>query len=69
MVIRCVVTCRDSSGTPTFFPCSVQCSEGDCEDGEHYEMAKELATDGGYESPGLVYDEFDGPSWLFWKLF
>jgi hypothetical protein len=67
--IKCVVTCRDANGTPTFFPCVVDCGQEEYDNGEHYECARAMAEDHRYEDPGLVFDENDGPAWLFEKLF
>lgn len=72
MIIKCVVTCRDANGTPTFLPVCVQCREEAYNEGDHYLAAQAEARNKRYESPGLVYDEKDGPAWLFeqfnWKL-
>lgn len=69
MNIRCVVSCRDANGVPTFYPCEVDCSRRQYEDGEHYEAAAELADDQGYDDVGVVYDENDGPAFLFEHYF
>lgn len=65
MLVKCVVTCRDSNGTPTFYPVRINCPEGEYREGGHYDGAREAAEDANYQDPGLVYDEFDGPAWLF----
>lgn len=67
MLVKCVVACRDASGCPTFFPCSVSVSQDDYDDGAHYDIAKNEAGDYGYEFglAAIVYDENDGPEWLF----
>lgn len=64
MRIRCVVAALDSSGVPSFASCRVECTEEDYAEGKHYEAAEALAQELGYE-PQLVYDERDGPQWLF----
>lgn len=60
-MIRCLVSCRDANGVPTFFPMVVQCSEDEYNYGEHYEIALIAAMDGRYEGPHLVYDDDDLP--------
>ena len=69
MKIKCVVSCRDASGTPSFCPCTVEAETEQYANGEHYDLAKEKAEEEGYEDVGLVYDENDGPSWLFSHFF
>lgn len=67
--IRCVVACRDAGGTPTFYPIEFVCSTEAYENGDHYLVAQEMAREDGYESVGIVYDENDGPAWLFRHMF
>lgn len=67
--VRCVVSCRDASGVPTFFPCTIECVKREYDDGTHYAEAQAWAEDEGYEDVGLVYDENDGPQFLFDNLF
>lgn len=69
MKIRCVVSCRDANGIPSFYPCTVEVTEEQYKEGDHYDEADVLATDAGYEDVGLVYDENDGPKFLFDNLF
>lgn len=71
MKIRCVVACRDASGSPDFYPCTVRVSQNQYEEGVHYDKAKELADGDGYESTDFapVFDEYDGPDWLFRHVF
>ena len=70
MIIQCVVACMCSEG-PVFFPCKVEIPEEEYDVGTHYDMAEQLALDEGYEGPAVVFDENDGPDWLFanfnWK--
>lgn len=63
--IKCVVACFDSQGKPTFFPCIIECTEQEYEIGEHYCMAREKAREAGYENSMVVFDQHDGPKWLF----
>ncbi len=69
MKIKCAVSCRSADGTPTFFPTIVHCSQEKYDNGEHYEIADAVAYAYGYETGHLVYDENDGPTWLFANLF
>lgn len=69
MIIKCVVSCRNSEGCPVLVPYTLEVSEQEVEDGEHYECAQGCAHEDGYEDVGLVYDENDGPAWLFENLF
>ena len=65
MQIKCVIACFNASGEPDFFFCIVKCSESDYDVGLHYEKAEEFAKEEGYSGPMIVYDENDGPDWLF----
>jgi hypothetical protein len=67
--IRCVVACSNAEGTPDFYPTTVETELMSYESGDHYDEAKCMATDNGYDGPFIVYDEMDGPDWLFEKLF
>ncbi len=65
MVIKCVVTCHNASGEPDFYFCKVKCSQEQYDDGKHYETAQSKAAEQGYEGDFVVFDENDGPAWLF----
>jgi hypothetical protein len=65
MKIKCVVACVNAQGEPDFCCVIVECSQEQYELGEHYDRARQAASDGGYENPMLVYDENDGPRWFF----
>jgi hypothetical protein len=65
MDIRCVVACKNASGQPDFFACTVKASPEEYDNGEHYEAAQRAAEGEGYEGPFVVYDQNDGPAWLF----
>jgi hypothetical protein len=71
MKVKCVVACRDASGVPTLYPCVVRITKDGYDGGDHYDLAREEADDAGYEvGPGtLVYDEDDGPAFLFRHFF
>jgi len=69
MKIRCVVSCRACDGTPDFFATTVEVDQDGYDEGEHYELAKEEAEEEGFEDVGIVYDENDGPDFLFDNLF
>ena len=67
--VKCVVACRNANGEPDFFPCTVNASQEQYDEGEHYDEAEQIAAEQGYEKPFLVYDENDGPAWLFDRMF
>jgi hypothetical protein len=69
MQLRCIVACHNASGAPDFYPCTVEVSLEQYDEGEHYERAEEKARDSGYEGPMLAYDENDGPELLFRHYF
>lgn len=48
----------DASGAPDILPLAVECSAQDVENGNHYELAKNLAAEHGYE-PQFAFDEND----------
>lgn len=58
-IIRCIVACTNSAGTPDFYCVRVCCTQTDYDNGDHYEAAK-LASDR-YEGPYVVFDENDSP--------
>lgn len=59
--IKCVVTCRNSEGTPDMHPVLVYCTPEQYDDGQHYVSAKINAINDGYENCGIVYDANDYP--------
>lgn len=65
MLIECVVACRNAEGVSDFYFCKVECSESEYDIGEHYDIAENAALEEGYEGPFVVFDENDGPDWLF----
>jgi len=69
--IKCVVACRDAGGTPTFYPCVVTTTREGYDNGDHYDVAVEEANEDGYAvgPHALVYDEYDGPAFLFRHFF
>lgn len=69
MKIRCVVACTASDGTPDFYGCVVEVSQEQYDEGAHYDAARFLATEEDYEGPMVVYDEKDGPAFLFRAAF
>lgn len=69
MKIRCVVSCVTADGTPSFFPCEVEVTQEEYNNGSHYDMAKDMAFEADFEQCGVVYDENDGPTFLFAHLF
>jgi len=69
MKIRCVVACVNSTGKPDFFGVVITCTRNVMKAGGHYDKAKRKATDCDCEGPMVVYDEGDGPAWLFEHVF
>jgi hypothetical protein len=65
MEIKCVVACRNAEGASDFYFCKVKCKQEQYDVGDHYEMAEEAAYEDGYEGPMVVFDENDGPDFLF----
>ena len=65
MRIKCVVAGTNANGSPDFYFCTVECSEGDYNEGRHYDVARRSARDEGYEGEMVVFDEHDGPDFLF----
>ena len=58
MKIRMMVACEGAIG-PNLFPCVVECTSEEREEGEHYEVAKNAASLQGYDSPMVAFDEGD----------
>jgi len=58
MRIRVLVSARNVSGEPDFYPCIVYCTQDQYDNGDHYEAARQQAIDEGYD-PFLAYDEND----------
>lgn len=65
--VKCVVACRDANGAPALFPCTVEVSGPAYDNGDHYDAATAAAEEAGYEcgQGTLVFDENDGPAFLF----
>jgi hypothetical protein len=68
VAIHCVIACKNAGGAPDFVGVRVACTEAQQEDGQHYAAAMAWAEEHGYEEPMVVYDEDDGPPWLFAQL-
>lgn len=64
-IVRCVISALNASGVPDFCACRVLVTQDQYDNGDHYDAAKTAAEEAGYESIGLIYDENDGPEWLF----
>lgn len=56
--IKMIVAAVNAGGEPDFFFCKVNCNESEIDDGEHYEAARALADEEGFETR-LVFDEMD----------
>jgi hypothetical protein len=55
---KMVVAAVNASGEPDLFFCKISCTPEEVDDGKHYDMAKQLAIEEGYE-PKLAYDTQD----------
>lgn len=68
---KCVVACTNANGESDFFFCIVEGSQEQIDNGDHYDTAKDYAVESGYEGEMVVFDEDDGPKFLFghfaWK--
>ena len=58
-IVKCVVACLDSNGSPDFYFVKIKLTSDQFESGDHYKKADEYAGSEGYETFGLVYDEND----------
>jgi hypothetical protein len=66
MIVKCVVAGYTLDGRPDFYFCNVECTKEEYEEGEHYETAKAEAEANSFDRDNtVVFDEFDGPDWLF----
>lgn len=65
--IKCAVFATNSNGEPDIYFCKVDCSEKERDAGSHYDIAKNLAIENGYE-PSLCCDQYD-PAGAVMKLF
>lgn len=65
MEVKCVVACHNASGESDFYFCKVKCKQVQYDVGEHYDLAEDSAREDGYEGPMVVFDENDGPNFLF----
>lgn len=69
VVSRMVVAATNANGEPDFFFTGVTCSRTQYQNGEHYDFAKEIAKESGYESPMVAYDEFNSAGKAMMPLF
>lgn len=69
MKIKCIVACKNANGSPDFYPCEIEATKKQRNNGEHYQKATDLAADKGYEGEMVAYDEKDGPAFLFEQFF
>lgn len=63
--IKCVVACGYAGDGPGFVPVRIRCTRDQYDNGDHYEAAKAVAREADAEGPFVVFDEHDGPAWLF----
>jgi len=64
MIINMVVAANGFDGPDLYF-CKIECSQEQYDNGDHYERAKEAASDNGYEGPMVAFDQNDSPKALF----
>lgn len=57
--IKMVVLATNSEGSPEFHTCSVEVTQEQYDNGDHYDLAKENADFNGYEEPMIAFDERD----------
>lgn len=69
MIVKCAVACHNASGAPDFFFVKIKCTEEEYQEGTHYEFARAIAKEMGYEGEFVVFDESDGPNWLFTRFY
>ena len=65
MEIRCAVACHGKDG-PVVHWVLVLCNREQYDNADHYDAAQDHAVEGwDYNGPFVVFDENDGPAWLF----
>lgn len=62
--ILVVVACRSSDGTPTFAAAYVKVTTSQIDEGEHYELAKQLIVENGFEDCNQFFDDHEMPGFL-----
>lgn len=67
--MKFVVACIDANGKPALVPCAREVSRLEYVAGDHYDQVKHYLDGLGYEQPMTIFDERDGPAWLFEQLF
>ena len=55
----CVAANANASGEPDLFFCTVECTQVQHDEGDTYEMAKDIARDNDYEGPFVAFSEDD----------
>jgi hypothetical protein len=63
--IRCVVAASDGPDGPVLVAVDVSCTQEQYDDGDHYDAASAWAQEHRYTGRLVVFDENDGPDWLF----
>ncbi len=66
--LKCVVACADARGMALFHATTFHCTEAQYRTGNHKEQAKLNAMAAGYTGAMVVFDERDGPAFLFEQL-
>jgi hypothetical protein len=57
--IKVTVLCTNSEGSPEFHWVSLDVTQTQYDNGDHYEIAKAAAESEGYEGPMIAFDEND----------
>jgi len=65
MIVKCVAACFNAEGSPDFYFCKVKLHADEYNNSDHYDLAVEAAVEAGYSPPIIVFDENDGPNFLF----
>ena len=69
MNIKCIVAGTNANGEPDLYFCIVNCTIDQGHNGNHYDTAKEMAEDNGYEGPFVAFDERDSAGHAMLDLF
>ena len=67
--IRMIVASCNAIGEPDLFFCKVFASPKQVDNGDHYERAKQAASDDGYEGDMVAFDENDSAGKAMLPLF
>jgi hypothetical protein len=67
MIVKCVVAGYTLGGEPDFYFCNVECTKEEFDSRDHCDTAEAeaAALNSLVVDNMVVFDEFDGPDWLF----